>query len=79
MNIGIRQILQQCNQDGHGQSESGGNVQILERMARGSKEQMITLAEGGMMKLKQMCINQADGKKAEENCIYFRRAFGGAD
>ena len=36
---------------------------------------MITLAEGGMAKLKQ-CVNQAEGRKAEENGIYFRIAFG---
>ena len=35
--IEIKQVSQQCKQDGHGQSDNVENVQILERMARGLK------------------------------------------
>ena len=43
--IETKQVLQQCKQDGHDQGV--GNVQILERMVRESRNQMITLSEGG--------------------------------
>ena len=46
---GIVQILQQRNQDVHDQKINGDNVQILERMVGGCKNQMTTLTEEGMM------------------------------
>ena len=35
LDIEIKQVLQQCKQDGHGQSDNVGNVQIIEIMACG--------------------------------------------
>ena len=32
LDIEIKQVLQQCKQDGHGQSDNVDNVQILDRM-----------------------------------------------
>ena len=61
LDIETKQVSQQCKQDGHDQGV--GNVQIIERVARESRNQKITLAEGGMMKLHQ-CVNQVDGMKA---------------
>ena len=70
LDIEIKQVLQHCKQDGHDQSDSVDNVQILERMVREGKNQMITLAEGGMVKLQQ-CVNQAERLKAKENGMHF--------
>ena len=76
LDIEIKQVLQQCKQDGHDQGVC--NVQILERAVCvcGSRNQMITLAESGMAKLQQ-CVNHAERLKEEENGMYFWRIFGG--
>ena len=55
LDIEIKQVLQQCKQDGNGQGDNVDNVQIVGRMANGSKNQMITLSESGMAKL-QKCV-----------------------
>ena len=73
LDIEVKQVLQQCKQDGHDQGV--GNVQILERVVCGGSNQMITLAEGGVAKLQQ-CVNQAERLKGEENGMYFWRIFG---
>ena len=55
--IEIKQASQQRKQDGHDQGV--GDVQILERVVRERRNQMIALSEGGMMKLQQ-CVNQVE-------------------
>ena len=64
LDIEIKQVSQHRNRDGNDQSDSGDNVQILGRMVRVGKDQMITLAEGGMVKLQQF-VNQVGRLKAE--------------
>ena len=68
LDIETKRVLQQCKQDGH--DRGVGNVQILERVVRESRNQMITLDEGGMMKLQQ-CVNQAERLKAGEKWHVF--------
>ena len=74
LDIEIKRVAQQCKQDGHDQGV--GNVQILERAVCGSRNQMITLAECGLMKLQQ-CVNHVARLKAEETtCIFLVNIWG---
>ena len=54
----LRQVILQRGQGTHDRSDGGDNVQILERVAFVSKEQMITLAEDGMEKYSNVQIKQ---------------------
>ena len=73
--IEIKQVVQHWNQDGHGQNDNVGNVQILERMVRGGKNETIALYEGGLMKLQQ-CVNQVARQKEGEMAPIFRKYLG---
>ena len=68
LDIEIKKVLQHRKQDGHGQGV--GNVIILERAVCVSRNQMITLAGCGMVKLQQ-CVNQAERLKAGEMACIF--------
>ena len=68
----IKKIIIQCKQDEHDKNREVGNVQILERMACGCKNQMITLDEGGLMK-SQQSTNQAERQKLVNKWHLFLR------
>ena len=66
----IKKIIIQCKQDEHDKKHEVGNVRILERLACGCKNQMITLDEGWLMKLPQS-VNQAERQKIEDKRHWF--------
>ena len=72
---GIAQIIQQWKQDEHDQKTNVDNVQILERMAIGRKDQMIELTEEGSMKLQQ-CEMAEREKEQERSGVFFNSACG---
>ena len=62
---GITQIIQQWEKDEHDQKPNVDNVQIVERMAIGCKNQMVTLTKEGSKKLQQ-CENHDESKGMKE-------------
>ena len=75
LDIEIKQIIQHWDQEGNGQNDNGGNVQILERAARGSKKQMVALADGGFQKLQQRG-NQIEKQHEGQMAPIFRKYLG---
>ena len=74
----IKKIIIQRKQGENGTNHEVGKVQILERMVCGlKKNQMITLAEGGLGKL-QRSVNQAKRQKLEDiRHLFLKNVWGG--
>ena len=66
----LRQSILQYGQWAHDRSDGGDNAQILERVVCVSKEQMITLAENGMVGIQQD-VDQAERKIEEQKWRVF--------
>ena len=72
----IKKIIIQRKQDERGKNREVCNVQILERMVCGCKNQMITLREGGLVKLQQG-VNQAERQKLEyKRNLFLKNVWG---
>ena len=60
----------------HNKEVGGGNVQILETLARGSKEQLITLSHDGLEKIQQELDQAKREREVEKWRVFVENVWG---